>query len=117
MENIIIDVINNVTKKTETRGRKPKHDNRFYLRKIVYVLNSDSKWNYLDGEDVHFTTIYKRFRKWSVKKVFEIAHNKIIQMINDKYYSENRLATMYMDSVDILNKLEPFGSSRIRACI
>ena len=30
-------------------------------------------------------------------------------MINEKHHAENRLEIMYMDSADILNKLEPFG--------
>ena len=34
VEKIIIEVINEVTKKTETCGKKPKHNTRFYLRKI-----------------------------------------------------------------------------------
>jgi transposase len=104
---LILNVIDEVSKKTKTktRGRKPKYNNRYYLQKIVYVLNSDIKWNYLVCE-VHYTTVYKVFRKWSQLKVFEIAHNKIIQMINDKHYTDNhnRLDMMLIDSADILNK-------------
>ena len=101
MEDIVLQIINEVIPKKNNRGRKPKNDNLFYLRKIVYVQQSDIKWNYLEC-DVHFTTVYKVFRKWSQYKVFEIAHRRIINTIYD---NGNTLRNMCMDSADILNKL------------
>lgn len=103
VEDIVIELINQVTPKKHNAGRKPKHSNLFYLRKIIYVQQSDIWWKYLEG-DIHYTTVYKIFRKWSNLNVFKIAHEKIINTIYDKGNSK-LLSNMYLDSTDILNKL------------
>ena len=114
IENIIIETINSVFPKKTNRGRKPKYDTLYYLRKIIYVQQSDIKWKYLVCE-VHYSTVYKIFRKWSEHNVFKIAHEpfgrfalraheKIINIIYDNGNSE-LLRDMYLDSADILNKL------------
>ena len=47
VENIVLEIINTVSPKKDNRGRKTKHDTLYYLRKVVYVQQSDIKWNYL----------------------------------------------------------------------
>ena len=53
--------------------------------------------------DVHYSTVYKIFRKWSSFNVFKIAHETIINKIYNNGNSE-LLCNMYLDSTDILNK-------------
>jgi hypothetical protein len=103
IENIVLEIVNTVLQKKNNRGRKPKHDSLYYLRKIVYVQQSDIKWKYLES-DVHFSTIYKIFRKWSEFNVFKLAHDKLVNTIYKSGKSKS-LANMYLDSTDILNKL------------
>jgi len=102
VEDIVLQIIDQVLPKKNNRGRKPKHCNLFYLRKIIYVQQSDIKWKYLEC-DVHYSTVYKIFRKWSSFNVFKIAHETIINKIYNNGNSE-LLCNMYLDSTDILNK-------------
>lgn len=55
-------------------------------------------------QDTHFTTAYKKFREWSEKKVFELAHQEIITRVFDKKHADY-VETVHLDSTDILNKL------------
>ena len=48
VEDIVLQIIDQVLPKKNNRGRKPKHCNLFYLRKIIYVQQSDIKWKYLE---------------------------------------------------------------------
>jgi Transposase DDE domain len=54
--------------------------------------------------EVHYSTVYKVFRKWSGHNVFKITHEKIINTIYDNGNNE-LIRDMYLDSADILNKL------------
>jgi transposase len=110
---IYLEVIEESTRKDTNRGRKSAHDNGYYLDRIIEVFDSDMKWKYLKC-DVHYTTVYKVFRKWSKLQVFQCVHSKIIKLIfgdqlsvrntninkNDKQIERK----LYIDSTDIINK-------------
>jgi transposase len=98
-------LLNLIQQKCSKFGRKQKYKNIHYLKQIIYVLNSGISWNYLKGK-LHYTTYYKKIRKWSRQHIFEDAHKIMLNKIYDNKVDTNTLKDklFFMDSSDIMNK-------------
>lgn len=72
LEKIILENI----QKYANNLRKPKYNNEFYLKHIIYVLKTGIQWNQLNVK-CHYTTIYKKFIDWSNKGIFKISWEQL----------------------------------------
>jgi transposase len=85
-------------------GRPLKYDVEHYLDVIIYVLQSDIKWKYLE-KPLHYDSYRKTFQKWNELNIFQLCNDVIIKLLNNKKLMIGSINTLYMDSSDILNKL------------
>jgi hypothetical protein len=88
--NIFNEVINNKYNKTK---HITYYSNEYYLTNIFEMLNDINKWETLKKlksynpviinnkiSNTHFSTIRKKFNKWSNDGIFELAFNKCINL-------------------------------------
>ncbi len=111
IKNILLEVIKS---SYPASGRPSSKDISHYLDVIIYVLNSDIKWKYLN-EHFHHDTYRKKFQYWCEKlNVFDKAHQLICSLLQKSHLNHSNLRLLYMDSADILNKagVECIGRSR-----
>src|SRR5579863_4713807 len=75
-------------KYTYTRGRKNKYSIEFYVKHILYVFFTGISWCELQIEDCHFSTIYKKFKKWNNDNIFKEIHVKYLKEYTKIYNNE-----------------------------
>lgn len=100
IKKILVDVIKVLSPKV---GRKPSQEIDHYIDKFLHVLDSDCKWKYLKGPLNH-DTYRKKLIYWSRLGIFEKAHEIIGFLLGTKFYNNELLKKLYMDSTDIMNK-------------
>ncbi len=52
------------------RGRSGK-DNRLFLEAVLWIVRTGSPWRDLPESFGHWFSVWKRFRRWALKGVFE----------------------------------------------
>lgn len=59
------------------RGRPRLHSPDILFDHIVTMLRSSQSWTSLGGSDVHFKVIYRTFRRWAQRGIFNEIHRRI----------------------------------------
>jgi transposase len=52
-------------------------DNRRFLEAVLWIARTGSPWRDLHGEFGHWNSVFKRFRRWALKGVFEEVFKRV----------------------------------------
>lgn len=89
--------------------REPQYSPSHYLRALIFILKTGCSYRdvlelFPNAPHGHSSTIYKKFKDWTLAGLFYIIYNKL-----RKIYSEDQLADLdsldiYIDSTHVRNK-------------
>jgi transposase len=99
----IYELINKIvnTMKTDTRGSKPKYDNKLFIYAFIKRLTSGNSWKELENEfKISDTHLNRVFIAWCDNNIFRKAHELFLKTY--KCYIDND--EVYIDSTILLNK-------------
>lgn len=82
-----------LTYQTEIRI-KNKDKTKLFLNATFYCLKTGCQWRALDKKYGNWNTIYKRFREWSLKGVFDYLYAEILALKNENETFRNNLIEM-----------------------
>ena len=78
--------------------RKSKYSNLYYVHNIFYILKTGCQWYNLKTK-CHFTTIYKKFKYWSINEVFINFYNDNLNLyIKNRNSNQNYIKDLFIDS-------------------
>jgi transposase len=95
--------------------RKRKLDNITCVQEIMYVLRTGVQWSKLRSlSNTHWTTVYKRFRKWCQKDVFgKLWDDCVAEYVTKKGVDViEPFRTLFIDSTMIKNVSGEDGTGR-----
>ena len=84
----------NRTKDLLPLQRNVRVDNLTFLNAILYVLENGCKWRALPKEFGQWSTIYKRFRRWSENGVL----NRVFTALNEERLKNADVSVLSLDS-------------------
>ena len=86
-------------------GRSGK-DNRLFLEAVLWLVRAGAPWRDLPPRFGKWGSVWKRFRRWAKKGVFERIFNAL---------SEDETEITYQSEVSIVGKLATFGDRILKA--
>ena len=84
----------NRTKDLLPLQRNVRVDNLTFLNAILYVLENGCKWRALPKEFGQWSTIYKRFRRWSENGVL----GRVFTALNEERLKNADVSVLSLDS-------------------
>ena len=84
----------NRTKDLLPLQRNVRVDNLTFLNAILYVLENGCKWRALPKEFGQWSTIYKRFRRWSENGVLD----RVFTTLNEERLKNANVSVLSLDS-------------------
>ena len=88
-------------------------DNLTFLNAILYVLENGCKWRALPKEFGQWSTIYKRFRRWSENGVL----NRVFTALNEERLKDAKTSVLSLDSTCIKASPDATGALKKRKTI
>ena len=88
-------------------------DNLTFLNAILYVLENGCKWRALPKEFGQWSTIYKRFRRWSENGVL----NRVFATLNEERLKDAETSVLSLDSTCIKASPDATGALKKRKTI
>ena len=72
-------------------------DNLTFLNALLYAIENGCKWRALPKEFDNWSTIYKRFRRWSETRALE----HVFEQLKAEFLLDNSLLVLSLDSTSI----------------
>ena len=88
-------------------------DNLTFLNAILYALENGCKWRALPKEYGQWSTIYKRFRRWSENGVL----NRVFTALNEERLKGAKTSVLSLDSTCIKASPDAAGALKKRKTI
>jgi len=88
----------NLIDKEFKSSRKNKFQTCYILSKIIYVIETKISWRKLVCE-CSYSTVYKKFKLWTEKNIFNNIYNKL----HNEYLDKNKPKQLFIDSTSIRN--------------
>ncbi len=78
--NLIADLF--PEKKVGPSGGRPRVNNRACFEGILWVLRSGARWKDLPSQYPSYPTCWRRFAKWSLEGIWDIAIERLLQQLD-----------------------------------
>lgn len=88
-------------------GRPPKHSRRQVLDACIYVLRSGCSWRMLPKDFPHWTLVYRTFRRWQSRDLFEQMYDRLRQLWRSREGRDPDPTAIILDSQSV--KTSPQG--------
>jgi transposase len=88
-------------------GRPPKHSRRQVLDACIYVLRSGCSWRMLPKDFPHWTLVYRTFRRWQSRDLFEQLYDRLRQLWRSRERRNPDPTAIIIDSQSV--KTSPQG--------
>lgn len=85
-------------------------DNRTFLAAILYILENGCKWRALPKEFGQWSTVYKRFRRWSENGVLE----RVLTELNEERLKDANVSVLSLDSTCVKASPDATGALKKR---
>lgn len=91
-------------------GRPEKYPRRQMLDACVYVLRSGCSWRMLPKDFPRWTAVYKTFRRWQARGLFESMYDELRQLWRKREHREPEPTAAILDSQSV--KTSPQGGPK-----
>lgn len=91
-------------------GRPAKHDRRQVLDACIYVLRSGCSWRMLPKDFPHWTVVYRTFRRWQSRDLFESLYDRLRQLWRSRERRNPDPTAIILDSQAV--KTSPQGGPK-----
>ena len=88
-------------------------DNLTFLNAILYALENGCKWRALPKEYGQWSTIYKRFRRWSENGVL----NRVFTALNEERLKDAKTSVLSLDSTCVKANPDAAGALKKRKTV
>lgn len=83
------------------RGRPEKYPRRQMLDACVYVLRSGCSWRMLPKDFPHWTAVYRTFRRWQSRGLFERMHDELRALWRSRQHQSPETSKAVLDSKSV----------------